>query len=197
MKKTFNFTTKHRVAIDFKFEYINGRAIEIDFLPRLSCTNEEVLLLSRCKSFDERNNLYSKMEYDRTFFHEGARFGLKYAYDYYLNHSSEPKGIRVELEIKLYSGTFEEIVAYACASTLLDFLGFDTKKIVWYSTELKKYRFPYTQKLIPLGEYGLENLKKAFKEGGATKKQLDDATRRYIAAQKEYADISKKHDNGF
>jgi len=183
MKKVIEHNNTYRVEIEFDFKYTDQSKLEVCFLPNNFCSEDEKKMLSQCKTIEERNKLYDEMPWETISFHEGAAFGLNYAYNYYKENSSKVRGVRIDIYIKCYSGTTEEAVAFICAKELLDFLGFESEKIVYYLNE--KYRFPYTKEFPPIGLHGIKTMIKILK-GRTTNAELEKFLSYYINKQKEY-----------
>lgn len=146
----------------------NKADIKILFSPNAHCLDEEA---NEIQSFtfsqsEEQNTYFEHLDYLKTLFHEGAKFGLHYAFDLW---SKANTGHNQDMYVKVVniinkSGTTHDLIAYCACMALLNTIHFKpVDGLPFYDAGVKAFLFPNTEKEPPLGRVTQNELRKTLR----------------------------------
>lgn len=155
--------------VELLVDHYEESFLEIEFVPDkedfiLRGYEKEYKDLLNCTSTQEMTKIYDKVHYQLSRFHEGAIFGLEYAYEVYLKNASEKiknvrgKGFYVKVaKINRSPGTTHDSVALTCCKAFWKSVSFVPKNMVYFYPYQRRFVFPDTDKEVPFGPHTLKD----------------------------------------
>jgi len=129
------------------------------FVPNRHC-REKMLQKFKALPIEQRMNFHTKYyneDYRATRFHEGASFGLQYAYDNYLNLQK----CAIAIEILPSERLTHDLVAYTTTMALVKLMKIMPQNPPHYSKKRKRFIFPNAT-IFPIGSNTINDIKKLY-----------------------------------
>lgn len=154
----------------------SGKGIEIDFdFNKEMCNRDDVKLIEKCTSTQDRIEIFDQLSYDATMFHEGAIFGLKYAYEVLLLENPEEFKASIKVRsIDIKVSVSHDAVAYVATKGLWLLFNFIPKDQIYLDRTKQKFVFPNTKSLVPIGRVAQREAEKYLELGTYTQADLDE-----------------------